>query len=71
MPIAVPRDDPTTIDALRAGGPLDDARRAFSSASARIEQAQCQRRPPSPIETRRMEYEAVAAIVAALGLEMP
>lgn len=56
---------------LHSGSPLNRARQKFSSAAARIEQAGQQRKPPCPIEVKRMEFEAVREIVEALGLVMP
>jgi hypothetical protein len=44
---------------------LEAARLKFSNHSAKIEQALAQRRPPSSIGLRRMEWEAVKAIIAA------
>jgi hypothetical protein len=70
-PATVPATDAETMEALRADTPLNRARRLLSSEAARIEQASAQRKPPSPIEMRRMEFEGVARIVAALGLDMP
>jgi hypothetical protein len=66
--LPVPKDDNATMALLRSEGPLQEARRIFSSYSARIEQAGEQRRPSSIIEIRRMEFEAVAEIAAALGM---
>jgi hypothetical protein len=71
MTASIPKNDAETTAALREDTPLNRARREFSSACARIEQEGMQRRPAGIIEIRRMEFEAVAAIVAALGLEMP
>lgn len=45
--------------------PLNRARKKFSSWCARIEQAGQQHAPLSPIELRRMEFEAVKEILAA------
>lgn len=56
---------------LKSDSPLNRARQKFSSAAARIEQAGQQRKPPSPVDIRRMEFEAVREIVEALGLQMP
>lgn len=56
---------------LRSDSPFNRARQKFSSAAARIEQAGQQRKPPSPVDIRRMEFEAVREIVEALGLQMP
>jgi hypothetical protein len=50
--------------------PFNKARREFSSSSARIEQACNQRTPLSPIEMRRMEFEAVQRIVKCLGIDI-
>ncbi len=63
----IPDDDVALLALLRSDEPLARARMLFSSHSARIEQAHAQRRPPGPIETRRMEFEAVIAIARALG----
>lgn len=69
--VAIPTNDAETMAALRADTPLNRARAAFTSNYGRIEQAYAQRRPPTPIEGRRMEFEAVAAIAKALGVEIP
>jgi hypothetical protein len=53
------------VAALREETPLNKARRQFSNWSAKIEQAGMQRKPPTPIEMRRMEFEAAKAIVEA------
>lgn len=45
---------------------LNRARREFSGGCARIEQAGQQRTPLSPIEMRRMEFEAVERVAAVL-----
>jgi hypothetical protein len=57
--------DDEVMAELRSDSKLNRARREFSSASARIEQAGLQRSPASPIDVRRMEFEAVRKIVAA------
>jgi len=44
---------------------LNRARKKFSSWCGRIEQAGQQRSPLSPIELRRMEFEAVQEIISA------
>jgi len=59
--------DAEVMAALRADTPLNRARREFSSWSARIEQAGQQRLSLSPIDMRRMEFEAVEAIVRAFA----
>jgi hypothetical protein len=51
---------------LRSDSRLNKARAAFSANSARIEQASQQRRPLSPVDIRKMEFEAVGAIAKAL-----
>jgi hypothetical protein len=62
--------DEQVLAELRSDGALNRARRLFSSWSARIEQAGAQRKPLSPIEMRRMEFEAVTAIAAALEIKL-
>lgn len=57
--------DQQVMDLLRSDGPYQRARKAFSAAAARIEQASQQRTPLGSIELRRLEFEAVDAIVAA------
>ena len=59
------------MSALRSDTPLNRARAVFSSEYASIEQAALQRRPPGPVEIRRMEFEAVIRIAAALGVVFP
>jgi hypothetical protein len=49
--------------------PINRARKVFSSWCARIEQAGQQRTPLSPVEMRRMEFEAVEAIIQAAQSE--
>jgi hypothetical protein len=61
------RTDQEVMELLRSDTPLNRARREFSTASARIEQANQQQKPFGPIEMRRMEFEAVERIAAALG----
>jgi hypothetical protein len=48
---------------------LNKARRQFSAWRNKIEQANNQSRPLSPFEYRRMEFEAVLAIVKAYNDE--
>lgn len=62
--------DQEVMDELRSDTPLNRARREFSSAYGLIEQSFQQGKPPSPIEIRRMEFEAVRKIAAALGVEL-
>lgn len=59
--------DKEVMEALRADTALNRARAVFSSECAKIEQAGMQRRPAGPIEIRRMEFEAVKRIIAALS----
>lgn len=61
----IPKSDKALIELLQSDTPLSNARREFSSAMGRIEQACQQREPLSPIEMRRMEFEAVEKIVEA------
>jgi hypothetical protein len=51
------RTDDEVMALLRSADPLNKARRVFSSWLAKIEQAQ------TPIEMRRLEFEAVEEIV--------
>lgn len=60
--------DQEVMKALRADTALNRARAIFSSAYAGIEQEGMQRKPAGPIEIRRMEFEAVEKIAAALGV---
>lgn len=62
--------DAQVMTALRSATTLNRARQRFSSSVGAMEQAASQRRPPGPIEVRRMEFEAVAEIAAALGVEV-
>lgn len=62
--------DKEVMDALRENTPLNRARAIFSGAWAAIEQACLQRVPPSPIEIRRMEFEAVRKIAITLNVEI-
>ena len=54
--------DDEVMAELRSDSVLNKARSAFSGWSGKIEQAMAQRRPISPIEMRRMEFEAVKVI---------
>jgi hypothetical protein len=56
--------DQQVVQEMQTQSRLNLARRAFSNWSAKIDQAQRQRKPLGPIEMRRMEFEAVEAIVA-------
>jgi len=63
------RTDEEVMAELRADTPLNRARCVFSGFAARIEQEAMQRKPADPIEIRRIEFEAVEAIVRALEEE--
>jgi len=65
--IVVGRSDEEVMALLGSGDPLDKARQLFGSWSARIETLSVQRKPLSPIDMRRMEFEAVEAIAKALN----
>lgn len=62
--------DAEVIAEIRTTSPLNRARRAFSDWSAKIEQAGQQRKPLTPIEMRRMEFEAVKAIARELEIKV-
>ena len=55
-------NDDEVMRELRSNSPWNKARQVFSSESARIEQAAAQRTPLTPVEMRRMEFEAVQKI---------
>lgn len=61
------RTNAQVMTELRSDTPLNRARAQFSSYAARIEQEANQRDPAGPIELRRIEFEAVEAILAAYG----
>lgn len=58
------------VKLLGVDSPANRARREFSSACARIEQASAQREPLNPVAMRRMEFEAVEKIATALGVPL-
>jgi hypothetical protein len=62
--------DAEVIKEMQGTSPLNRARRAFSSWSAKIEQAGQQREPLTAINIRRMEFDAVRAIAKELGIEL-
>ena len=62
--------DKEVMEALRSDTLLNKARAVFSGECGRLEQACSQPRMPGPIEMRRMEFEAVRKIAAALGVEV-
>lgn len=59
--------DREILDAMQADTPVNRVRKVFSGESARLEQAGMQRRPPSPIEYRRMEFEAAEKLLDAVS----
>lgn len=61
------RTDDEVMALLRSADPLNKARMVFSSWSAKIEQAGQQREPLTPIEMRRLEFEAVEKIASMLA----
>lgn len=66
----MPMTNDEVMSELWADTPFNRARAVFSGAAAGIEQATMQRKPPGPIEIRRMEFEAVKKIAAALGVNI-
>lgn len=54
---------------LRSNSRLNRARSEFASEFGRIAQASEQRRPPTSIEMRRMEFDAVRRILAIYGID--
>jgi hypothetical protein len=62
--------DRQIVDMLQDDTVWNIARRQFSSGAARIQQASEQARSLSPIELRRMEFDAVRLIAAALGVAL-
>lgn len=53
------------VELLRSNGRLNRARQQFSNWRAKISNLQEQRTSLSPVEMRRLEFEAVEAIVQA------
>ena len=62
--------DDEVIAELRNDSRLNRARLVFSSQCGRIDQAGRQRKPLTPIELRRMEFEAIQNIAVALGVKL-
>lgn len=62
--------DKEVLDYLREQSSFNRARQVFSSWCGRIDQAQQQKVPLTPIELRRMEFEAVQNIAIALGVKL-
>ncbi len=65
------RTDKEVMELMMGNSLFNLARQQFSFCSADLEQAAQQRQSLSPIERRRMEFEAVEKIAAALGVEIP
>ena len=61
--------DQEVINEITSPSLLNKARQKFSFWSGRIDQAQRQRVPLSPVELRRMELQAVEDIAATLGVK--
>lgn len=62
--------DEEVVRLMKSDLPINLARRELSYARARIENAEGQRKPPSIFEVRRMEFDAVKRIAAALGVTL-
>lgn len=62
--------DQEVIDACQSDTPWNRARRIFAHEIAAIDQAYLQQPRPTPVEARRMEFEAVRRIAAALGVSL-
>jgi hypothetical protein len=65
----VRRTDAEVMTLLRGNSALNKARQIFSSEAARIEQESQQRHGLPPIEMRRLEFEAVEKVAAALNAD--
>lgn len=64
--------DAEVMAILRSGDtPLNRVRAILSNHSGMIEQAAMQRKPPGPVEIRRLEIEAVLKIAEVLGVTLP
>lgn len=59
--------DEEMMSELQSDSVLNKARKIFNGQSAKIEQVMQQSRPISPIEMRRMEFEAVQKIQTILN----
>jgi hypothetical protein len=62
--------DEEVVAELRSGSARNKARRCFSSWRVQLGQMSGQRNPPSPVETRRIEFQAVREIGRVLNAEM-
>lgn len=60
--------DKEVVDLMNYPCAIALARREFCSAVGKIDQAMAQRNPPTPIELRRMEFDAVRRIALAFGI---
>jgi hypothetical protein len=58
--------DAEVLATLRSNGPFGKALRTFSDACGESEQAAMQRKPPTPLEARRMQIAATLRIIKAL-----
>lgn len=59
--------DADVLAAIKSNSPLGKARMVFSDAFTRIQHAKLLKETP-PIEMRRMEFDAIRQIAAALGV---
>lgn len=62
------RTDREVMELMMGNSPFNEARQQFSFACAAMEQAESQRQSLTVIERRRLEFEAVEKIAAALGI---
>lgn len=62
------RSDEEVMALMMGKSKYNEARQQFSYAMARIEQAEQQRTALSPIERRRLEFEAVDKILAVYNI---
>jgi hypothetical protein len=58
--------DEEVLAEMQSDSLLNRVCRIFSSEAARMEQAAMQRRPPTPIENRRMEFAAAQRLIDAI-----
>ena len=57
------------VQSLRDGSLRSRIRDAIYHGAARLEQADAQRRPPSIMQRRRMEFEIAEEIMALVGVK--
>jgi hypothetical protein len=62
--------DREIIDLMQTNLTVNTVRFIMNSAAGRIEQAYQQRQKPSPIDVRRMEFEAANEICRLFGKEL-